>query len=52
MGSEYKALLLCKDSVVDHLVANGCKTIADSLLSKKLITPDYSSIQLDTTEPE
>ena len=45
-AKEHKSLVLCNQVMVDHL-AQGCKSIADSLVGEKLITlEDYSKIQL------
>ena len=50
---EHKALLLCSRDMVDHLVAHGCKSIADTLVSEELITfEEYSKIQLDNIDQD
>ena len=50
---EHKALILCNQDMVEHLVAHGCKYIADSLVGEELITiEDYSKIQLDSIDQD
>ena len=50
---EHKALVRCNQVMVDHLVAHGCKSIADSLVGEELITfEDYSKIQLDSIDQD
>ena len=50
---ENKALVLCNQDMVDHLVAHGCKSIADTLVGEELITfENYSKILLDSIDQD